>query len=236
MRMVLARGRAVRIALVLAGAIVAALGLAQLLLPGIAAQRVRDELGRYGDVHSATVSAVPAIALLWGHAQSATLSAGSLNMTLAQAAKLLGQARGVERVDLHAQTLRVGQFAMHDAIARKRGDALYAEGSVSEADLRAAVPGSVEVQPLGSVSGGVAVRVSGNLLGVAGSVEALLSTEEGRLIAQPRGIPFGGLVKLTLLSDPDIYLQGFDLTTPAAARGGPAGEPSYRARIWATLR
>lgn len=220
----------------LAGGIVAVLGLAQLLLPGIAAQRVRDELARYGDVHSATVSAVPAIALLWGHAQSATLSAGSLDMSLSQAAKLLAQARGVERVDLRAQTMRVGQFAMHDAIARKRGAALYAEGSVSEADLRAAVPGSVEVQPLGSVSGGVAVRVSGTLFGVAGSVEALLSIEEGKLVAQPQGVPFGGFVKLTLLSDPNIHLQGFDLAPPAAARGGSAGDPSYRARIWATLR
>jgi hypothetical protein len=234
--MVVARGRAVRIALVLAGALVAALGLAQLLLPGIAAQRVRDELGRYGDVHSATVRAFPAIELLWGHAQSATLSAGSLSMSLAQAAKLLGQARGVEKVDLRAQTMRVGQFAMHDTLTRKRGAALYAEGSVGEADLRAAVPGSVEVQPLGSVSGGVAVRVSGTLFGVAGSIEALLSIQEGKLVAQPQGIPFGGFVKLTLLSDPNIYLQGFDLTTPAAARGGPGGEPSYRARIWATLR
>lgn len=220
----------------IAGGIVVVLGLTQLLLPRIAAQRVRDELARYGDVHSATVKAFPAIELLWGHAQSATLSAGSLSMSLAQAAKLLAQARGVDKVDMHAQTMRVGQFALHDAIARKRGAALYMEGSVDEADLRAAVPGSVEVQPLGSVSGGVEVRVSGTLFGVPGSVEALLSTQEGKLIAQPQGIPFGGFVKLTLLSDPNIYLQGFDLTTPAAAQRGSATAPSYRIRIWAKLR
>lgn len=236
MRMVFARGRAARIALAIAGAIVAVLGLAQLLLPGIAAQRMRDQLARYGDVHSATVRAFPAIELLWGHAQAATLSAGSLSMSLGQAAKLLAQARGVEKLDLRAQTMRVGQFALHDAITGKRGAELYVEGSVSEADLRAAVPGSAEVQPLGSVSGGVEVRVSGTLFGVAGSVEALLSTQEGKLVAQPQGIPFAGLVKLTLLSDPHIYLQGLDLTTPASARGGSAGEPSYLARVWATLR
>ncbi len=45
-----------RIALGAAVAIMAVLGLAQLLLPELAAQRARDELGRYGVVKSATVS------------------------------------------------------------------------------------------------------------------------------------------------------------------------------------
>ncbi len=96
MRMVFARGRAARIALAIAGAIVAVLGLAQLLLPGIAAQRMRDQLARYGDVHSATVRAFPRrFELLRGHMQAATLSAGSLSMSL-------GQGRGAEQPRRHA--------------------------------------------------------------------------------------------------------------------------------------
>lgn len=193
-------------------------------------------------MRSATISAFPAIELLWGSAQSATLSATHIGMSLSQAGEMLSQARGVQRIDMSAQTMRVGPFAMHDVITRKRGAALYIEGSIRAADLRAAVPGSIDVQPLGSAPGGVEVRVSGSLFGgVASSVDALLGTEEGKLVAQPRGIPFAGLVKLTLLSDPRIYLQGFDLTGLAsahtgAAHAGAVGDPSYLVRIWATLR
>ena len=60
--------RAARAALGVAGGVVVVLGLAQLLLPGLAAQRVRSEIGRYGVVHSVSVSAFPAIELLWGDA------------------------------------------------------------------------------------------------------------------------------------------------------------------------
>jgi len=72
------RRRATRIALGTAATVVAVLGLTQLLLPGIVAQRMRDELGRYGVVKSATVSALPAIELLWGHAQSASVRPGGV--------------------------------------------------------------------------------------------------------------------------------------------------------------
>jgi LmeA-like phospholipid-binding len=231
--MLLARRRATRIALVSAGGIVAALGLAQLLLPGLAAQRVRSQLGRYGSVGSASVSAFPAIELLWGHAQSVSARASHLSMSLAQASELLGRARGVDRLDVSAQAMRLESFALHGVLMRKRGSELFVEGSLTEADLRAALPGSVEVLPLGSVSGGVEVRVTGSLFGTSASIDALLTVQDGRLVAEPQGIPFAGSLKLTLLSAPHIYLRGFDLSAPS---GGTSGGASYLVRIWATLR
>lgn len=87
------RRRATRIALSIAIVVVAVLGLAQLLLPEIVAQRVRDELGRYGVVKSATVSALPAIKLLWGRAQSTTVIAEGLDMEFSQAGEFLWKAR-----------------------------------------------------------------------------------------------------------------------------------------------
>lgn len=47
---------------------VVVLGVAQLVLPGIAAQRIRSQLDRYGHVRSVSVSAFPAIELLWHRA------------------------------------------------------------------------------------------------------------------------------------------------------------------------
>ena len=239
MRTTSRRRRATRIVLGTAGGIVAVLALAQLLLPGLAAQRVRSQLGRYGTVRSASVSAFPAIELLWGSAQSATLSAGALSMGVSQASELLWKARGVQRIDLHAESMRVGPLTMHHVSSEKRGEELYTSGSITEADLRAALPGSTAVQPLGSTPEGVEMRVSGSLFGVGASVDVLLSASEGKLVAQPRGIPFAGLVKLTLLSDPHMYVQAFDLSSPASAGGDPAGaegDSSYLMRIWAKLR
>ncbi len=237
--MPIARRRGLRIALVSTGGVVAALGLAQLLLPALAAQRVRDQLGRYGTVRSATVSAFPAIELLWGRAQSATARAGSLTMSLAQASALLLDARGVDRLDVSAQALRLESFALHRVSLAKRGAQLHIEGALTEADLRAALPGSVAVQPLGSVPGGVEVRVTGSLFGAVASVDALLTVAEGRLVAQPQGIPFAGSLKLTLLSSPHLYLEGFNLTSlPSAAgtSGGSVGDPDFLVTLSAKLR
>jgi hypothetical protein len=222
------RRRASRIAIGAITAVVAVLVLMQLLLPGIAAQRVRDELARYGVVRSATISAFPAIQLLWRHAQSASIRAGDLSMGTSQASEMLWKARGVERFDLSAESMRIGSITMHGFHARKRGTSLYVTGSAGSADLLGVLPGGAEMQPLGSVPGGVEVRVSGNLFGAGTSVDALLSVQGGKLVAQPQGIPFAGFVKLTLFSDPHMTLSGFDLTSPAA--GG--SDPRYLIKLW----
>jgi LmeA-like phospholipid-binding len=219
----------------IAAGAVAVLGLAQLLLPGLAAQRVRDQLGRYGTVRSVSVSAFPAIELLWGNAQSATVSAGNLDMSPAQASELLWKARGVQRVDMRAASMRVGTLTLRDVSWRKRGQELTTRGSVAEADLLAAIPGSTGFQLLGSTAGGVEMRVSGSLFGVAGSVEVLLSAKEGEVVAQPQGIPFAGFVKITLLSAPHMYIQSFGLTGSTSASAA-AGDPSYLVSINARLR
>jgi hypothetical protein len=237
--MLLARRRVIRVALVGAGGIVAVLGLAQLLLPGLAAHRVRAQLERYGTVQSVSVSAFPAIELLWGHAQSATASATRLSMSLSQAGDLLWQARRVDRLDVSARTLRLEAFALQSVSLRKRGSQLFVEGSLSESALRAALPGSAAVQPLRSVAGGVEVRVNGSLFGATTSVDALLSAEGGKLVAQPVGIPFAGVLKLTLLSAPHFYLQAFDLhavSPGGAADSGAGGSSNYLVQIWAALR
>jgi hypothetical protein len=149
--------KAAWIALGVAGGAVVVLGLAQLLLPRLAAQRVRSQIGRYGVVRSASVSAFPAIELLWGDAQSVTVSAANLDMTPAQANELLWKSRGVQRVDMYAESMRVGSFTLRDAGWRKRGDQLTMGGQLTEADLRSSLPGSTGFTLLGRSSDGVSM-------------------------------------------------------------------------------
>lgn len=208
------------------------LGLAQLLLPRLAAQRVRSQIARYGVVRSASVSAFPAIELLWGDAQSATVSAADLDMTQTAANKLLWESRGVGRIDIHAESMRIGSLMLGDVSLRKRGDRLNISGRLTEADLRASLPGSSRFALLSSNSDGVSMRVKGSFFGLAASVNVQLSATEGKLVAAPQGAPFGGLVKVTLFSASHVYVQSFGLTESPLE----GADPSYQASIGARLQ
>lgn len=206
--------------------IVVVLGLAQLALPGIAAQRVRDEVGKYGVVHSAHVTASPAIELLWGNAQSASVTAGSLSMSFSQAGELLSSARGVDRLDMTAQSLRLGTLTMSQASTHKRGNAVYAEGDIQLSSLQAALPPGVEIQLLGSANGEVQIRLRGSLFGVSASVPAVISAQEGKLVVQTQGL-LGVVPSITLFSDPRLLMRGIEMNT--------IGPGTYRLKMSATL-
>jgi hypothetical protein len=211
----------------LGGAVVLLLGLSQIVLPRLAAQRVRDQVEPYGSLRSVSVSAFPAIELLWGKAETIRAAAHSLTLTEAQAVKLIWEARGVRDASLAADTLRLAVPGLPEGVVlrgmsiRKRGDRLSTEATVTEADLDMVSPGGFQLHPLASAPGTVKVRASGSLFGVRASVDALVAPREGRLIAQPLNIPFGGFVALTLFADPHLYLDGISLApeSPLAGRG-----------------
>jgi hypothetical protein len=221
--------RNTRIGLSLAGAVLVLLALAQLLLPRIAASRVSSKLGRYGAVQSVSVSAWPAVKLLWGSVDSVRVRAGRLSLSPAQAAKLLWEARSADRLDVSASSVQVGTLRLSEARLRKRGPALGAEARTGEADVRAALPEGLEVRLLRSEGGQVEVQASGGLFGVGSSVDAVALASQGRLVAHPVGALLEGL-KLTLFSDPHVYVEGVGASADA---GPPAG---YRLSMRASLR
>src|ERR1019366_6227068 len=79
---------------------------AVVLLPRIAASVISSRVGRYGKVNSVSVSAWPAVKLLWGSADSVKVRAQSLTLEPGQAAKLLWEARSTTRVDASVQRVR----------------------------------------------------------------------------------------------------------------------------------
>jgi len=223
--------RARRIGAALLGAVVLALALAQLLLPKIAASRIASHLRKYGTVHSVSVSAWPALELLWRHADSVTVRAGGLRMTPNQTGKLLGEARGAGRIEMTARSVRVGPLMLTDVRLTKRGDAASAQAVVSEENVRAALPAGVSVQLVSSEAVQVRVRVNGALFGIGASVDAVAQPSAGKLIVHPVGFPFEGL-QLTLVEQPHVYVEGVS----ASAATGPQGARSYRLGIRGRLR
>jgi hypothetical protein len=213
----------------LVGAVALAVVLAQAFLPGIAAGRIRERVARYGTVESVSVKAWPAVELLWGNADSVTVRARSLKVSPAQTAKLLWEAKGVNDMEMTADSAQEGPLRLNDVSFSKRGKALTAQARMTEADVRAALPEGFDVQLVKSEDGAVEVRASGGLFGVGASVDAIAGASEGKLVAHPLGLLLEG-VRLTLFSDPHVYVQGVGARVEA-------GQPlSYRLTMRASLR
>ena len=111
---------------------------AQLVLPGIAASRLRDQLSRSGTVLSVKVSAFPAIELLWGQADSVVVRMGRYQAGASEIGSKLGGAADVGTLDVSAQEVQSGLLTVRDARLRKQGDELIGTAVVRQADLRAA--------------------------------------------------------------------------------------------------
>jgi hypothetical protein len=222
----------VRIAIGVGAAIVALVVLAQLLAPGIAAKVVRNRVEKYGSVKSVEVKAWPAVELAWGHADEVRVNAGRLKMSLGQAVSLLKEAKGVARMEMNAQSMEIEGVRLADASLKKHGNALRAQGVVSEADVKRALPEGVDMAFVKSEAGTVEVRASGGLFGVGVSVDAVAQAEEGKLVARPTGLLLSEL-KLTAFEDPNVYVEGVE----AHALGSGSGEGArYEVSMWASLR
>ncbi len=190
-----------------AGAVVLLLALAQLVLPGVATRRIRSRVGRYGTVKSVSVSAWPAVKLLWGEPDSVTVRAGNLRLTPAQTAKALDEAGSAGRVTLTAEHVQIGVAQVSAALLAKKGKALSAGATMTAQEVKAALPQGVEVQLLESAAGRVRTRVSGALFGVAATVEAVAEASDGELVVHPVGFLIEAF-RLVLFAEPHVYVEG----------------------------
>jgi hypothetical protein len=194
-------------ALAVAGLVVVLLVVAQLVLPGIAAQRLRDRLSRSGRVLEVTVSAFPAIELLWHDADSVVVRMASYRASPAKLPSTLDQAGDVGTLRASAQTFQDGLLTLHDASLAKDGNQLSGSAVVAEADLRAAAPFLTSVTPVASADGRLTLQGTASLFGISATVDATVSAQDGKLVVAP-DVPFGGLATITVFSDPRINVQG----------------------------
>lgn len=200
------------IALALAGLVVVVLVVAQLVLPGIAADRLRSDLERRGTVLEVKVSAFPAIQLLWRHADSVVVRMGRYQSAAGQLGQRLASASGVGKIDASVQELDTGALTLRDAVLRKRGSVLTGTATVTEADLRSAVPFLQNVQPVASSEGALIMRGTASLLGVTATVDAVVAARGGALVVAPN-VPFGGIATVTLFNDPHVQVQSVGATS-----------------------
>jgi len=203
--------RAIRIAALAAAVIVLVLVVAQIVLPRIAASRISSRVGRYGHVEHVSVSAFPAIELLWGDADSVEVKADSLTLEPGQAVSVLREGSGVAHIDVSARSLHAGKFALTDAVLRKRGSQISAHAHATRAAVGAALGPGIGVRLLGSEGGRVRVAATGSLFGAGATVTAVAESENGELVVHPEGFLLEGF-RLTLFKDPHLRIVGVAAT------------------------
>jgi hypothetical protein len=193
--------------------IVLLLVVAQIVLPGIAAQDLRDRLSHNGKVLSVSVSAFPAIELLWHQADKVVVRMARYRSTTGNLHSLLGETADTGSLDASVHELDTGLITLHDAQLRKRGDELLGSATVTPADLRSALGGAIQnLQPVASGDGRLTFQ--GTVFGV--TADATLRAQDGALVVSP-DVPLLNLITVNVFRDPHVYIEG------VGARDAPGG-------------
>ncbi|MDQ6818346.1 MAG: LmeA family phospholipid-binding protein, partial [Actinomycetota bacterium] len=188
--------------------------IAQLVLPGLAEQRLRDQLGAHGTVLHVEVHAFPAVELLWHQADRVVIRMAGYTGNSGGLGSMLDRAADVGLLDASVATLKAGLLTLRNARLKGSAGRLAGSAEVSEADLRAAVPFLDGVQPVASAGGGLILRGTATLFGVTASVDASVNTAGGQLQLVPN-LPFGGLATVTVFSDPRLQIESLSAAPTA---------------------
>jgi hypothetical protein len=223
----------VTIALAAAGTIVVLLVVAQLVLPSMAENQVADDLEKIGPRPDVSVSAFPAVKLLWGKADKVKVDMSTARTPgSSQLADQLERTKDVDELDVRVGTLRAGPLTVRDARLRKDGGDLTATATVRDADLRSALPAFLDnVRPAARqdgrgllLEGSVAVPIIGTI-----RAQARVRPVDGAIVARAENIPLlDQIAALTIFSDPRVRVTsvsardrpgGFDLTAAGTVSG-----------------
>jgi len=205
-----------RIVLLSIAVVVVVLAIAsQFVLPAIAAQQLRDRLARSGKVLDVEVDAFPAIELLWHQADRVVIRMASYRSSPGHLDSLLADASNVGSLDASARVLDTGLLALRNATLSKRGSTVTGSATVTESDLRTALPILQSVVPVASGGGQLTLRGTASLplLGDT-TVDATVKALNGALVVAP-DVPFGALATLTLFSNRSLYVDAVG-ASPAA--------------------
>lgn len=238
--------------LVLGGAVIVILVLlavAQLVLPRLAEDHLRSQLSRHGQVLSVSISAFPAIELLWGDADSVTVAMRSYTDAPAGSGAAppssgppatAGAGSGLQRLadflartahtdSLHASAgwMRAGHLLLYNVVLTKSNGQLSASGDITNGAVRAALPRPFTLRPLSSPAGELLFRGGVHVAGLHTSLVARLRARHGALVVQPDLLGlFPSFLSLTVFRDPRVYVESV-----GSRRSGGGWQISAQARL-----
>lgn len=202
--------------------VLALLAVAQLVLPPIARDEVRDRLGGAGEVTAVEVRALPAIQLLWHHADRVSARVRSYDASRLDLAGELAQTAGVGALDVRIARVDAGRgVVLRDLRVTKRDGLVHGSAILDGGQLAAALPEGAAARLLPRADGSVV------LAGAIGDapLQAGVEARDGRVVVRPDGL-LGLVTSLTLFADPRVSVERI------AARPLPGG----RFQLSATAR
>jgi hypothetical protein len=198
------RRRWQRISVVSCVAVLAVLVVAQFALPPIASKVVRESLEPSDRGVSVLVASFPAIALLFGHADSA-------NVRIAEARpggtggleKLLSRASNVDRLTADVETMYFGPLQLNHLSLKKNGSDLTTRATVTQKAIESILPAGLQLDAADVPTGGLRLSLSTSMLGRHVSLGARLVVQNGALMISPE-LPLIGFVNVSVFNDPDV--------------------------------
>jgi FHA domain len=229
--------------------LIVAVVVGQLVLPGVAASRLRDSLQKHGQVESVSVSAFPAVTLLWHHADKVTVrmnsyvdksasgtttggagTANGLSGGPKRLADFLASTSATDSLDARVGHLAVGRLSLESAVLTKRGVELSGSAYASYEDIRGALPSYLQLRSFAGGGGELVFTGAASLLGVHANVRMRLMARNGALVVQPILGPFSpSALSLTVFKDPRVFVEsvvaqpasgGFNLSAQARLTQG----------------
>jgi hypothetical protein len=198
----------------------------QLLLPRLAENRLRGRLEKNGVVERVDVHAFPALKLLGGKADRTTIRMRDGQAGPGRFADLIAGTADTGRLDATVDGARILSLRLKRLQLRKRGRDLEGTATVTDADLRAALPQGFDVHPVASGEGVLVFQGTATILGRSFTGEAVVAARNGKVLLAPN-VPFGGFLSLTIFQDPRIEVldvgarqrpDGFTITARARLR------------------
>jgi hypothetical protein len=205
-----------RRAAVIAGVVLAVLVVAQLALPRIAERRLKSDLERHGTGVDVSVSAFPAVKLLWHKADDVNVTVADYEPGPPRSGRSLADdlasTKDSRKLDVHIALLRDRRLRIHDITLRKDGDNLVGQVRLRRGEVNDALPPQLHLR--GSGGQGGAISVSGRTSVFGHSVNArarILVDDRGRIVLKPSGFPLAGLVTVPLFADDRIAVDAIEV-------------------------
>jgi hypothetical protein len=203
-----------RRAAVIAGVVLAVLVVAQLVLPRIAENRVKSDLERHGTGVDVSVSAFPAVKLLWHKADKVDVTVSDYRPGPPRSGRSLADdlasTKDSSKLDVRIGRLEDRLLIIHDIRLHKDGDGLVGQVRLRRSEINDALPPQLHLR--GSGGSGDAISVSGRTSVFGRSVSAkarILVDDRGRIVLKPSGFPLG-LVTVPLFSDDRIAVDSIN--------------------------
>lgn len=161
-------------------------------------------LGGDDEVTAAKVEALPAIELLWRHADKVSAHVKSYDAREGDIADDLAQTTAVDELDVRIDHVRAtDELELQDVRVSKRDGLLHGSAVLDPAQLAATLPAGVDARLVPDASGDD-VLVDARIAGA--SVRLQVSARDGRVVARPEGL-LGIFTAYTLFGDPRIDVR-----------------------------